>query len=339
MTRTELLAEAAGKIVEIWVYAGQTIPVETVIAMQVVDEAVVNAEADVEEPQQEKAVADPPAENLDDEYEVFPELGDEANPYVEPEIETSAGNSEEAGARYGQVQASPAAIELAFQHNINLESLIGTGSCGQIERADIEVAMLAKSRFITAEDIDDLMNFEGDFTSKLPSDEPTSAPEAEGGFDSRVAGQAEAVQVLESDQSAEEGPPKSLATEGDLSAEDLAPPTAADPEAADETGSSPDVIYMGAGPESADEPEALAIDASDTIDNDVKSDAEFTVKEELNVEFEPLKLDEATIAQIIGQSATQPSRKVGQAAPPGLLARCSRAGRMRRISLLRSLWT
>ncbi len=305
MTRSEILAEAAGKIVEIWVYAGQTIPVETVIAMQVVDEAVVNAEPEVEEQQQAKGVTTPPEENIEDEYEVFPELGDEKNPYVDPESDASAGNN----ARYGHVLASPSAIELAFHHNINLENLIGTGSSGQIERADVEVAMQSNSRFITPEDLDDLMNFEGDFTTKLPSDEPFPAPETEGGFDPSVGGQAEAEQAWKADEAAEEEQTETSAAEGEAFDEAPASPAEENPESADETESSQDIIFLDAGPESVGEPEALLIDESDTIDTDLKFNVEVAVKEELNVESEPLKLDEATIAQIIEQSATEPLRK------------------------------
>ena len=95
MSRTEILAEADGKIDEIWVLEGQSVPVETVIAMQSADDAAISAEPAVEESQQETVVAAAPEEKIEDGSEFFPELGDEANPYVEPGSETAAGDNEE----------------------------------------------------------------------------------------------------------------------------------------------------------------------------------------------------------------------------------------------------
>ncbi len=275
MTRTEILAAADGKIVEIWVHAGQLIPVKTVIAMQLVDRLVVNKEPDVEESQQMQTVADPPEVYSEDDFEVFPELGDDANPYVDPEIEPFAGNKHESGPRYGHLLASPAAIELAFQHNINLENLIGTGSCGQIERADVEVAMQANSRFITAEDIDDLMNFKGDFASKLPSDEPTEASAAQ----AEVPGEEPAA----------------------VTEEDIATPN--------DAGASLDVIFLGPGAQAAAEPQALAIDESDTINSDEEANDDTAATEEPAAELEPTELDAATIEQIISRVVKEPARK------------------------------
>ena len=53
MSTTEILAEAAGKIDEIWVHADQSVPVETIIAMQSVDDTVIYEEPVVEETQQD----------------------------------------------------------------------------------------------------------------------------------------------------------------------------------------------------------------------------------------------------------------------------------------------
>ena len=309
MSRTEIRAEADGKIAEIWVHADQTIPVETVIAMMVVDAAAIVEEPVVEEPQQETAVAEAPEENSEDEFEVFPELGDEANPYVEPGSETVAGSNEEPVLLPGQILASPAAIQLAEQFNINLGTLVGTGSCGLIERADVEAAMQTNSQFVTAEDVDALMNYDGDFASKLPSDEAAPVPEPAGGFETPAAGQTDVDQAGQPDELAEEEPTGSSYVEGEVPTAEPAPSTEEGTETLEETGSSPDVIYMGAGPEFADEPEALAIDETDTITPDVEFNIEIEVKEEPNAESEPVKLDEATVDQIVEQSGNQPSRK------------------------------
>ena len=195
MSMNEILAEADGKIAEIWVLEGQSVPVGTVIAMQSADDADINEEPAVEEPEKEAAVADTPEEKAEDESDVFPELGDEANPYVDPESETAAGSNDEPVVMYGHILASPEAIQLAEQHNVNLANLIGTGSCGLIERADVEAAMQANSQFITVDDVDDLMSFDGDFASKLPSDEPAPTSEAEDKPESLEAGQTEEAQT------------------------------------------------------------------------------------------------------------------------------------------------
>jgi pyruvate dehydrogenase E2 component (dihydrolipoamide acetyltransferase) len=174
MSTTEILAEADGKIVEIWVHAGQSVPVETVIAMQSVDADVVVEDEPAQEELSEGAVAkDVSDEQSVSESEEFPELGDESNPYVEPQAEEQgADKKDEAVVQYGHILASPAAVQLAEQYNVRLDTLTGTGSCGRIEREDVEAAMQTSSQFITAEDVDDLMSFDGDFASKMPSDEP-----------------------------------------------------------------------------------------------------------------------------------------------------------------------
>jgi len=181
MSTKEILAEADGKIVEIWVHAGQSVPVETVIAMQSVDaDAVVEDEPAQEELSEEAVDKDVSDEQAEGELEEFPELGDETNPYVEPQSEEQgADKKDEAVVQYGHILASPAAVQLAEQYNVRLDTLTGTGSCGRIEREDVEAAMQTSSQFITVEDVDDLMSFDGDFSSKMPSDEPTPAEDVE----------------------------------------------------------------------------------------------------------------------------------------------------------------
>jgi pyruvate dehydrogenase E2 component (dihydrolipoamide acetyltransferase) len=302
MSITEIIAEATGKIDEIWVRVDQSVPVETIIAMQSVDETAIDEESAIEETQQEAAVEDTPEENTEDEFDIFPELGDETTPYVDPESATAATGT---GGQYGHILASPDAIQLAEQHNVNIEPLIGTGLCGRIERADVEMSMQSNSRFITAEDVDDLMSFEGDFASKLPSDEPTSTPEVENEHETALADQTEAAQT----ETTEEEPTEASDTEVEAPSEEAALPTEVAAEAPDDTVPTPDVIYMSAGPQAADAPAALAIDESDTIDSDEKPDSGVAVKEEQNAETEPAKLSETTIEQIIEQSVTDPCGK------------------------------
>ncbi len=200
MSTKEILAEADGKIVEIWVHAGQSVPVETVIAMQSVDaDAVAEdepAQEDLSEEAVGKDVSDEPAES---ELEEFPELGDESNPYVEPQSEEQgAAKKDEAVVQYGHILASPAAVQLAEQNNVRLDTLTGTGSCGRIEREDVEAAMQTSSQFITVEDVDDLMSFDGDFSSQLPSDEPVPAADVEAKPDlSEPAAEQESAQADE----------------------------------------------------------------------------------------------------------------------------------------------
>ncbi len=174
MSTEELRAEADGKIVEIWVHAGQSVPVETVIAMQsVADDSVAEKKGDAEETAAELSGSDAEVDtdSATDEEE-FPEMDESAaNRPDSDEAARAAGKSDEAVVRYGHVLASPAAVQLAEQYNVNLETLTGTGSCGRIEREDVEAALQTTSQFITVEDVDDLMNFDGDFSSDFSTEE------------------------------------------------------------------------------------------------------------------------------------------------------------------------
>ncbi|MBW2725428.1 MAG: 2-oxo acid dehydrogenase subunit E2, partial [Deltaproteobacteria bacterium] len=57
-----------------------------------------------------------------------------------------------------------------------------------------------------------------------------------------------------------------------------------------------------------DEPEALAVNESDTIGSEAVADLDAVVKE-LDAAAEPVKLDETTVAQIIEQSVSEPRGK------------------------------
>lgn len=306
MSRTEILAQADGKIVEIWVYAGQAIPVETVIAMMAADEVAIIDEPVAEEPQQEAVVAEIPVEESEDDFEVFPELGDETTPYVEPGSE-SAVSEDSAGDQYGSVLASPEAIALAEQHNINLETLIGIGTSGRIERADVQAAMQANSQFITPEDVDDLMNFDGDFASTMPSDQQSPTPETADEPEPAVFESPEETQPAQAD--ADDVTTESAYIEVEVSTEETAAPIEEAAEASVTAEASPNVIYMGAGPEADTEPEALAIDESDTISPEDDPADDSAAGEEPVDEPEPTELDAATVEQIVDQSVNSPDRK------------------------------
>lgn len=178
MTTTEVQAAVAGKIVEIWVHAGQSVPVETVIAMQSVEESVVGQEENESDSDTARYPSDISGAGAEEE----PDPGTNEVPDRDGVPQGAAGedNGDDAVVRYGHVLASPAAIQLAEQYNIKLETLTGTGSCGRIEREDVEAAMQASSQFITPEDVDELMNFDGDFSSDFASSDshPEQQPDS-----------------------------------------------------------------------------------------------------------------------------------------------------------------
>ncbi|PLY01080.1 MAG: hypothetical protein C0623_05915 [Desulfuromonas sp.] len=209
MDTLELKADAPGKIAEIWVHAGQAVPVATVIAMQTVDETDLEEEDDSDGKEENSP-------DQEEETEYLTEAFGEPSEPVSATADSPAGaESGDAVVQYGHILAAPAAIELAKQNNINLETVTGTGMCGRIEREDVEASLQSTSQFITPEDVDDLMNFDGDFSSRMPSDEEKEVVRAAGvNPDAAESGIAE-----ESADDLTEGEP-----DGD-SAEDQSEPT------------------------------------------------------------------------------------------------------------------
>jgi len=128
----EIPAPSAGVLKEIKVTEGQTVPIQTVVAVIDAPGAAAAAPAaSVPEPAPEKATAPPPA------------ISAPAAPVPAPApIAASAAPAAPAARGNGQkIRSSPLVRKIAKEHNVDLASMEGSGAGGRISKKDILAAV------------------------------------------------------------------------------------------------------------------------------------------------------------------------------------------------------
>ncbi len=131
----EIPSPSAGVLKEIKIPEGQTVPIQTIVA--VIDGA--NAAA-APAPAPAPAAAKPPAP-----ASAPPAPAKPASPAPVPAAAAAPAASASAGTGTERIHSSPLVRRLAKEHGIDLASLEGTGAAGRITKEDIEAAIAAQS--------------------------------------------------------------------------------------------------------------------------------------------------------------------------------------------------
>ncbi len=136
----EIPAPAAGVLKEIKVSEGQTVPIQTVVAVIDADGAAAAAPAPTAAPAPAKAEAPPPA--AAPEKKPAPENAEAAVAPPPPPAVPAAAVAPGPPRRDGRgIHSSPLVRRLAREHNIDLSTLRGTGAGGRISKRDILAAI------------------------------------------------------------------------------------------------------------------------------------------------------------------------------------------------------
>lgn len=136
----EIPSPAAGVLREIKVGEGQTVPIQTVVA--VIDSAGAAAEPAAEKKEEKKAEAPPAEEKKETKAEARPAKREEVPPA--PPMSAAASSREAAAAPSAdgrKIRSSPLVRKIAREHNIDLAQIRGTGAGGRISKQDILAAI------------------------------------------------------------------------------------------------------------------------------------------------------------------------------------------------------
>jgi pyruvate dehydrogenase E2 component (dihydrolipoamide acetyltransferase) len=135
----EIPSPTAGVLKEIKVGEGQTVPIQTVVA--VIDSDGAAAAAPAERKVEKKPAAPPPEEKKEKKAAAAPAQPDEA-PAAPPPAPAPAREAGPAASADGRkIRSSPLVRKIAREHNIDLAQVRGTGAGGRISKQDILAAM------------------------------------------------------------------------------------------------------------------------------------------------------------------------------------------------------
>lgn len=133
----EIPSPAAGVLKEVKVSEGQTVPVQTVVAVIDADGAGAQAAPPAPAPAKPQAAAQPPA--------VASQKAEPAKPATVPAQPISASPKPAAPAAAAasgeKIRSSPLVRRMAREHNINLSEVPGTGAGGRVSKKDIMQAI------------------------------------------------------------------------------------------------------------------------------------------------------------------------------------------------------
>ncbi len=124
----EIPAPAAGVLKEIKVNEGQTVPIQTVVA--VIDSAAAGAATPAPAKKEEAPAKPAPAK-----------AAESPAPKPAPEPKAAPAPAAPARAKYGEVRSSPLVRRLAKEHGIDLSQVPGTGAGGRVSKKDIQAAI------------------------------------------------------------------------------------------------------------------------------------------------------------------------------------------------------
>ena len=136
----EIPSPSAGVLQEIKIPEGQTVPIQTVVAViDAVGSAAASAPAPAKAPASAPAAVPPPAPTAAKPAVPASQAAPPAAAPAAPAAQAASATSTE------RVHSSPLVRRLAKEHGIDLGTLAGTGAAGRITKEDMEAAIAAQS--------------------------------------------------------------------------------------------------------------------------------------------------------------------------------------------------